>query len=235
MSAGKTTVKSRNLFTKVKTAKSRKASSASWLQRHFNDPYVIQSKRDGYRSRAAYKLLEIDEKFKLLKKNAVVLDLGAAPGSWAQVALNKDVMKVIGVDLLPIDPMYKAEFIIGDFSDDTTVDQIKTLLGEGKITLILSDMAPNTSGHKTVDHIKIVALCEAVFEFAKENLAEGGALVMKLFQGGADGELLQGIKMHFSSIKHFKPESSRKASAETYLVALGFKSSPKCNKKENPS
>jgi 23S rRNA (uridine2552-2'-O)-methyltransferase len=219
----KTTVKGRNLFTKVKTARSRKVSSASWLQRHFNDPYVIQSKRDGYRARSAYKLLEIDEKFNLLKKRAVVLDLGAAPGSWAQVALNKGATKVIGVDLLAIEPIHKAEFIMGDFSEDTTLDKIKALLVEEKITLILSDMAPNTSGHKTVDHVKIVVLCEAVFEFAKENLAEGGSLVMKLFQGGADGELLQEIKRRFTSINHFKPDSSRKASSETYLVALGFK------------
>ena len=214
---------SRNLFTKVKTAKNRKVSSSLWLQRHFNDPYVIRSKREGYRSRAAYKLLEIDEKFHLFKKQDIVLDLGAAPGSWAQVALKKGAAKVIGVDLLHIEPNDKIDFIQGDFTDEGTVEKIKSSLGESQITIILSDMAPNVSGHKKADHLKIVVLCELVFEFAQENLNKGGAMVVKLFQGGAEGELLQEIKKSFAVVKHFKPDSSRKASSESYLVALGFK------------
>jgi 23S rRNA (uridine2552-2'-O)-methyltransferase len=216
-------VKSRNLFTKVKTAKKRKPSSTRWLERHFNDPYVKQSKADGYRSRAAYKLVEIDDKFKLLKKSALVVDLGAAPGSWSQVALERGARKVIALDLLEIEPMAKIDFILGDFTSEEVMNQLEKLIGTKKISLILSDMAPNTSGHKKADHLKIIVLCEQVFEFAKTHLEEGGAMVVKLFQGGAEEELLSELKRYFTTIKHFKPDSSRKDSSEVYLVANGFK------------
>jgi len=215
--------KSRNLFTAVKTAKKRKPSSTRWLQRHFNDPYVKQSKVDGYRSRAAYKLVEIDDKFKLLKKSGVVLDLGAAPGSWSQVALERGAKKVIALDLLEIEPMAKVDFIVGDFTSGEVLGQLEGLLGGQKISLILSDMAPNTSGHRKADHLKIIVLCEQVFEFAKTNLQEGGSMIIKLFQGGAEEELLAEVKRSFVSVKHFKPDSSRKDSSEMYLIAMEFK------------
>lgn len=215
--------KSRNLFTAVKTAKKRKPSSTRWLQRHFNDPYVKQSKVDGYRSRAAYKLVEIDDKFKLLKKSGVVLDLGAAPGSWSQVALERGAKKVIALDLLEIEPMAKVDFIVGDFTSGEVLGQLEGLLGGQKISLILSDMAPNTSGHRKADHLKIIVLCEQVFEFAKTNLQEGGSMIIKLFQGGAEEELLAEVKRSFVSVKHVKPDSSRKDSSEMYLIAMEFK------------
>lgn len=218
-----TSIKGRSLFVKVKTAKHRKLSSSMWLQRHFNDPYVVQSKKDGYRSRAAYKLLEIDKKFKILRKKDVVLDLGSAPGSWAQVALEKGASKIIGIDLLPVDTLEKVEFIQSDFTTEEAYEKIKKSLKDKQANVILSDMAPNMSGHKKVDHLRIIGLCEEVFEFAKDHLSEGGSLVMKIFQGGAEGELLQEIRKHFIKVKHFKPNSSRKSSYEMYLIATGFK------------
>jgi len=218
-----TSIKGRSLFVKVKTAKHRKISSSLWLQRHFNDPYVVQSKKDGYRSRAAYKLLEIDTKFKIFRKNDIVLDLGSAPGSWAQVAQEKGSAKIIGIDLLPVDPLEKVDFIEADFTTEEAYEKIKKSLKEQEVNIIISDMAPNMSGHKKVDHLRIISLCEEVFGFAKDHLVKGGSLVMKIFQGGAEGELLQEIKKHFIKIKHFKPNSSRKASYEVYLIATGFK------------
>ncbi|MCH9753666.1 MAG: RlmE family RNA methyltransferase [Alphaproteobacteria bacterium] len=218
-----TSIKGRSLFVKVKTAKRRKKSSSFWLQRHFNDPYVVQSKKDGYRSRAAYKLLEIDTKFKVFRKNDVVLDLGAAPGSWAQVAQEKGASQVIGIDLLEVEPINNVEFIQEDFTTEEAYEKIKKSLDGKNVNIIISDMAPNMSGHKKVDHLRIIALCEEVFAFAQDHLAEGGSLVMKIFQGGAEGDLLKEIKRHFIKIKHFKPNSSRKASYEIYLIATGFK------------
>jgi len=214
---------SRNLITKVKTAKNKTTSSALWLKRQLNDQYVIQAKKEGFRSRAAYKLIEIDNKFHLLSKTKFVLDLGAAPGSWSQVLAQKKSAKVIGIDILPIEPMSGAHFIQGDFSDESTLQEIRKLTNGAKIDLLLSDMAPNVSGHKSVDHLRIVVLFELVFEFAKKHLAKDGAMVVKIFQGGTENALLQQIKQHFSKVKHFKPLSSRKESSEIYLIATGFK------------
>jgi len=216
-------ISSRGLFVKVKTAKNRKISSSIWLQRQLNDPYVVQSKKEGYRSRAAYKLIEIDAKFKIFHKHDVVLDLGAAPGSWAQVAMKKGAGKIIALDLLPINSMEDVHFIQADFMTDDALEKIGSILGNTKINVLLSDMAPNVSGHKMADHLRIVNLCEEVFEFAKNNLSKGGTMVFKIFQGGADGELLKEIKSCFLKVKNFKPDSSRKESSEIYLVAIGFK------------
>lgn len=218
-----TSISGRNLFVKVKTAKNRKLSSSMWLQRHLNDPYVVQSKKEGYRSRASYKLLELDAKFRLFRKNDIVLDLGAAPGSWAQVALDRGASKVIGVDLLDIEGLNGASFIKADFTTDECLDKIEEILGDRKFSLILSDMASNATGHKKIDHLRVMGLCEEVFHFADENLQKGGSVVVKIFQGGAEEDLLQEIKSKFTKIKHFKPNSSRKSSSEMYLVAQGFK------------
>ena len=212
----------RNIFTKVKTAKGRKLSSSLWLKRQLNDPYVARAHKEGYRSRAAYKLLEIDEKFHIFSKNKVVLDLGSAPGSWSQIAIKNHASKVIAVDLLPMPPIQDVDFIQDDFTNEEIIEKIKDISGKRKIDILLSDMSPNLSGHQNTDHLRIVSLCEAVFEFAKENLSEHGVMVIKIFQGGTEDNLREGIKKYFKKIHHFKPESSRKKSAEMYLVAIDF-------------
>ncbi|MDR0552630.1 MAG: RlmE family RNA methyltransferase [Holosporales bacterium] len=198
-----------------------KESSKKWLRRHLTDPYVARAKEEGYRSRAAYKLLEINEKFNILGKNNLVIDLGAAPGGWSQVA---SIMcgKVIAVDLLDMDPIDNVTFIRGNFLDGSTIIHLQDKL-EGKApTIILSDMAPSTCGIRKVDHIRIMNLIEEVFEFAKTFLAEDGTMVAKVFQGGTEPPLLRELQKHFSKIHHFKPRSSRKESSEMYLVAVGF-------------
>ena len=193
-----------------------------WLQRQLNDPYVVQSKKEGYRSRAAYKLIEIDAKFKIFHKHDVVLDLGVSL-EWAQVAMKKGAGKIIGLDLLPINPMEDVSFIQADFMTDDAIEKIGSILGNTKINVLLSDMAPNVSGHKMVDHLSRVGLCEEVFAFAKNNLSKGGTMVFKIFQGGADGELLKEIKSCFLKVKNFKPDSSRKESSEIYTWLLASK------------
>jgi 23S rRNA (uridine2552-2'-O)-methyltransferase len=214
---------SRGMTVRVKTAKDRSNSSARWLQRQLNDPYVQQAKRDGYRSRAAYKIIDLDEKFKLLKKGKRVIDLGAAPGGWSQVAVAKcGEGNVIGIDLLEIPPIPGAEMLKMDFMDDDAPAKLKALMGEADI--VLSDMAPNASGQSSVDHMRIVMLVEAAFDFACEVLKPGGAFVAKAWQGGTERELLERIKKRFSVVKHAKPKSSRQDSAETFVVATGFHS-----------
>lgn len=210
--------------TKVKTAKSRSLSSSEWLNRQLNDEYVIQSKKDGYRSRAAYKFREIDDKYRLVKPNFKVVDLGAAPGGWSQILSERigKKGKIIAIDLIDIPPIDQVEFFQGDFCDPENVNLLTEKL-EGKANLILSDMAPNTTGHKATDHIRIIDLCERVFDFAYNVLEEEGSVVVKIFQGGTQTELLSKIKKNFKEVKHFKPESSRKDSSEMYLVALGYK------------
>lgn len=213
---------SRGVRVRVKTARGRSTSSSRWLQRQLNDPYVAMAKKEGYRSRAAYKLIELDEKFHFLGKGRKVLDLGAAPGGWAQVAVKKcGEGNVIGIDLLETEAVPGAQFLQMDFMDDAAPQALKNLMG--KADIVLSDMAPNASGQRDLDHMRIIILVEAAFEFALEVLKPGGTFVAKAWQGGTEHKLLERIKKHFVSVKHAKPKSSRQDSAETFVVAQGFK------------
>lgn len=213
----------RNSNVRVKTAKKRKQGSTLWLQRQLNDPYVKQAKIDGYRSRAAYKLLEIDEKFKIFKRSIKIIDLGAAPGGWTQVASQHcKNAKIFAFDILPMDPLPNVRFLQLDFLSDDAPTQVTEFVG-GKVDLILSDMAPNACGNQQTDHMRIITLCELAFDFSCHALAEGGNMVVKLLRGGGDHELLSLIKKRFSVVKNFKPKSSRADSSEMYLVAMGFK------------
>lgn len=207
---------------KVKTAKGRKTSSTRWLKRQLNDPYVREAERLGYRSRAAFKLIEINDKLDLLQKDQVVVDLGAAPGGWCQVAVEKGASKVVAIDLLPVDPLPGVTFLQMDFMDDDAPEALVEAIGEGA-DLVLSDMAANTTGHKQTDHLRIMALVETAYDFAKDVLKPGGAFVAKVFQGGAQHELLALMKKDFKTVKHVKPPASRKESAEQYVVALDYR------------
>lgn len=212
----------KQLHERVKTAKKRKVSSQRWLERQLNDPYVQRAKAEGYRSRAAYKLIELDEKFGLLKPGMRVADLGAAPGGWVQVALQRGARHVVGIDLLEMDPIPGAILLQMDFTDPGAPEAVKEALG-GPADIVLSDLAPWTTGHKSTDHLRIVALVEAAAEFALETLKPGGAFVAKAFQGGTESEILARLKPRFDKVKHAKPAASRSDSSETYLVALGFR------------
>ncbi len=211
----------RTTKTRVKTAKGRKISSILWLDRQLNDPYVQRAKIDGYRSRSAYKLLELNEKFKFLKKGAVVVDLGAAPGGWTQVAVKKGC-HVVAIDILPMEPVAGVEIFHLDFSEDSAPDVLKKAIG-GKADLVISDIGPNTTGHTGTDHLRIMALVELAFAFACEVLNEGGAFVVKVWQGGTEHQLLREVKRRFHTVKHVKPKATRADSAEIYLVAIGFR------------
>lgn len=215
----------RSLSVFVKSAKSRSPASARWLERQLNDPYVVAAKQQGWRSRAAFKLLELDDKYQLIQKGARVLDLGAAPGGWTQVATKRGAAAVVAVDLLPIDPIQGALILQGDFTDPAMPDRLTSDLGGGA-DLVLSDMAPNTTGHASTDHIRIVALAEMALDFAIQILSPGGAFVAKVFQGGSEKQLLDVLKRNFSSVRHAKPPSSRKESSELYVVATGFRGRP---------
>lgn len=212
--------------TKVRTARGRKNSSTRWLNRQLNDPYVDKAEKLGYRGRAAFKLEEMDEKLGLLKSGMTVIDLGAAPGGWCQIATQKGC-KVIAIDLLAIDELPGVTFFQMDFMEDEAPVVLKEALGktasDGLADIVLSDMAPNTIGHKQTDHIRIMAVVEAAYYFAIEVLKPEGAFVAKVFQGGAQADLLKDMKKHFKTIKHVKPPASRKESAEQYVVATGFK------------
>jgi 23S rRNA (uridine2552-2'-O)-methyltransferase len=219
------------LKTRVKTAGKRSLSSTLWLERQLNDPYVARAKREGYRSRAAYKLIEIDDKYRLLKPGAKVVDLGAAPGGWSQIAAKRVGSvegkggakgRVIGIDLLEMDAVPGVDFMQLDFLDPATPDILKEKLG-GPANVVLSDMAANTTGHRKTDHLRIVALVEAAAEFAGEVLAPGGAFLAKVIQGGTENELLAMLKRSFASVKHVKPQASRADSAELYVLATGFR------------
>ena len=208
---------------RVKTAKKRSESSTRWLQRQLNDPYVKQAKADGYRSRAAYKLLELDEKFSLLRGTKRVVDLGIAPGGWSQVVRAKaPKAEVVGIDLLPTEPIEGVTIFEMDFMDDAAPEKLESALG-GPPDLVISDMAANTVGHKQTDHLRTMALVEAGAWFAVETLEKGGAFVAKVLAGGTDAELLKLLKQHFKTVKHAKPPASRKGSSEWYVVAQGFK------------
>jgi 23S rRNA (uridine2552-2'-O)-methyltransferase len=215
--AGKTPSK------RVKTAKGRTASQVRWLERQLNDPYVRQAKAEGYRSRAAYKLIELDEKFGLLKGASRVVDLGIAPGGWTQVVrAKKPKAEVVGIDLLPVEPIEGVTIFQMDFMDDKAPALLAEALG-GPPDLVMSDMAANTVGHKQTDHLRTMGLVEAAAWFAVENLSEGGAFVAKVLAGGTDTELLALLKQHFATVKHAKPPASRKDSSEWYVVAQKFK------------
>ena len=202
----------------------RALSSRQWLERQLNDPYVARAKREGYRSRAAFKLIEIDDKHRILKKGARVVDLGAAPGGWSQVATQRIGAggRVVGIDLLEVDPIAGVDIVALDFLDPVAPATLKQMLG-GEADVVLSDMAANTTGHRKTDHIKIVALVEAAAEFAREVLKPGGAFLAKVIQGGTEPVLLAALKRDFASVKHVKPAASRADSAELYLLATGFR------------
>jgi 23S rRNA (uridine2552-2'-O)-methyltransferase len=201
-------------------------SSTRWLERQLNDPYVRRARAENYRSRAAYKLLELDEKFGLLKGVKSVVDLGIAPGGWSQVVRRRSSQtKVVGIDLLPTDPIDGVTILQMDFMDDTAPDRLKEELG-GPADLVLSDMAANTVGHQQTDHLRTMALVEAGLLFATEILRPGGAYVAKVLAGGADNQLVAEMKRHFTTVKHAKPPASRKDSSEWYVIAQGFKGAP---------
>ena len=218
----------RPLAVRVKSGKGRKLSSKLWLERQLNDPYVARAKREGMRSRAAFKLMEIDDKARFLKKGARVIDLGAAPGGWSQVAAKRvgapSQGRVVAIDLLAMDPLPGVEFTQLDFLDPTAPAKLQAMLGGGA-DVVLSDMAANATGHRKTDHIKIVALVEAASEFAREVLEPGGTFLAKVIQGGTEGALLAALKRDFTSVKHIKPPASRSDSAELYLLATGFRGS----------
>ena len=212
----------RGLSVSLKTALGRSTQSQKWLVRQLNDPYVRAAKEHGWRSRAAFKLIELDDRFHLIKKGARCVDLGAAPGGWTQVLVKRGAAKVVGVDLLAIEPVPGATILEGDFMDDAMPGRLRELLG-GRADLVLSDMAPNTTGHTDTDHIRIMGLAELALAFALEMLDDGGVFVAKVFQGGSEKTLLQTLKRHFATVRHAKPPASRKDSSELYVVATGFR------------
>ncbi len=217
---------------RLKDEKRRTVSSRAWLERQLTDPYVARAKREGFRSRAAYKLAEIDDKYKVLKPGARVVDLGAAPGGWSEVAARRVGVegggkgRVIALDILDMKPVPGVEFLHLDFLDAAAPARLKEMLGgraQGKVDVVLSDMAANTTGHRQTDHLRIMALAEAAAEFASEVLAPGGTFLCKVLQGGTEATLLAELKRDFASVKHVKPPASRSNSAELYLLARGFR------------
>jgi 23S rRNA (uridine2552-2'-O)-methyltransferase len=207
---------------RLRTAKLRTPSSQAWLERQLNDPYVAEAKAKGYRSRAAFKLIEIDAKLHLLRRGMRVIDLGCAPGGWLQVLAGRGVGAVVGVDLLPVDPLPPSRVVQGDFTEEGCGERLAGLLG-GPPDLILSDMAPNTTGHRQTDHLRIVGLIEAATEFAQTTLKPGGALVAKAFQGGETATAVAQLKRMFAEVRTVKPKASRAESSEVYLVGIGFR------------
>jgi 23S rRNA (uridine2552-2'-O)-methyltransferase len=212
----------------VKTGGKRKLSSKLWLERQLNDPYVAKAKREGYRSRAAYKLIEIDDKYRLLKPGQTVVDLGAAPGGWSQIAARRVGAterkgKVVAIDLLEMGEIPGVQFAQLDFHADDAPERLRTMLGGGRADVVLSDMAANTTGHRKTDQLRIVGLVEIAVAFASEVLNPGGAFLAKVFQSGADAELLAQLKRDFATVRHVKPASSRQDSSERYVLATGFR------------
>ena len=224
---------------RVKTARKRSNSSARWLERQLNDPYVHAAKREGFRSRAAFKLMEIDDRYHLLKPGGRVVDLGCAPGGWCQVAASRvksegaspNAGRVIGIDYLETESVPGATIIQMDFLDEGADDRVKEALG-GEADVVLSDMAAPTTGHKQTDHLRIMHLCEIAAHFAVEVLAPGGSFLAKVLRGGTENELLTLLKQHFNTVRHVKPEASRADSAEMYVLAQGFKGRPESEAEE---
>ncbi|MDO8289491.1 MAG: RlmE family RNA methyltransferase [Parvibaculum sp.] len=221
----------RKLHIRVKTAKKKTVSQVRWLERQLNDPYVAAARRDGYRARAAYKLLEIDDKHHFLKPGMRVVDLGAAPGSWCQIAVTRTHAqdgrgakqgRVIAVDMGNMDDLPGCTIMKLDFLDEGADEQIKAVLG-GEADVVLSDMAAHATGHRQTDHLKIMALCEAAVDFAVDVLSEGGTFCAKVLRGGTENELLANLKQHFRTVRHVKPKASRADSAEMYVLAQGFR------------
>jgi 23S rRNA (uridine2552-2'-O)-methyltransferase len=213
----------RPLKVRLKTGKGRTVSQKRWLERQLNDPYVARAKREGMRSRAAYKLAEIDDKYRILKPGARVVDLGAAPGGWSEVAAKRvGNGKVVAIDVLDMAPLAGVEFLKLDFLDAQAPARLKAML-DGPADIVLSDMAANATGHKRTDHLKIMALVEAAAAFAREVLKPGGSFLAKVIQGGTESALLAALKRDFASVKHIKPAASRADSAELYLLATGFR------------
>ena len=208
----------------LKNAKRFKKSSQKWILRQINDPFIERAKLEGWRSRAAFKIIEIDQKFKIFKKNKFVVDLGAAPGGWSQYAVQKvGNGNVIALDLLELDPIAGVKFLCCDFLSDDAPMKIMNELGGKKCDILISDMAANTTGERGTDHLRIVILLEEALGLAEKILSSGGCFVGKIFQGGSSDEILKKLRTNFSTVKYFKPQSSRKDSSETYLIALGFK------------
>lgn len=207
---------------RLKTAKQRTPSSQAWLERQINDPFAAEARAKGYRSRAAFKLAEIDDRFHLIRKGARIIDLGCAPGGWVQIAVQRGAAVVVGVDLLPVDPIGGSDIIEMDFTDPACGPRLLALLG-GPPDVVLSDMAPNTMGHQKTDHLRIVGLIEAAADFAVSVLKPGGAFVTKAFQGGETSGVIKMLKAHFADVRHVKPKASRAESSEVYLVATGLK------------
>ena len=227
-SGGKGTKGARDLSVRVKTARGRKPSSTKWLQRQLNDPYVKAAQRDGYRCRAAYKLVEIDDKLHFLKPGRCVVDLGAAPGGWSQVASKRIRTEhggghLVAIDINHMDAVAGAHFLEVDFMDDAAPEQICELIGGKGVDVVLSDMAAPSTGHRQTDHLRIMGLCEAALEFAREILEPGGVFVAKVLAGGTEHTLLADMKRDFKAVKHVKPKASRADSAEMYVVASGFR------------
>ncbi|MGJ0533611.1 RlmE family RNA methyltransferase [Methylocystis sp.] len=217
----------RSLKTRVKTARKRSLSSTLWLERQLNDPYVARAKREGYRSRAAYKLIEMDDRYHLFKPGGRIVDLGAAPGGWSQVAAahvkaKEGKGKVVAVDLLDMEAVDGVEFAVKDFNDPDAPEFIREMLG-GHADGVMSDMAANATGHRATDHLRIVALAELAADFACDVLAEGGFFIAKVLQGGTEGQLLTRLKRDFATVRHVKPAASRAGSAELYVLATGFR------------
>lgn len=213
---------------RVRTAKGRKISSTRWLQRQLNDPYVTRAREEGYRSRAAYKLTGMDDRYRFLKPGAVVVDLGAAPGGWSQVAVQRVKAgegggQVVGVDLQEIEPIPDVTAFQADFLEPGVEKQVRAALHGGRADVVMSDMAAPSTGHRQTDHLRIVALCEAALDFAEEVLAPGGTFLAKVLQGGAEQALLDRLKKGFRTVRHVKPEASRSDSAEMYVLAQGFR------------
>ena len=220
------------LHVTVKTGGKRKLSSKLWLERQLNDPYVAQAKREGYRSRAAYKLIEIDDKYHFLKSGQTVVDLGAAPGGWSQIAAERVASgvgsgpgQVIAVDLTEIESLPGVEVLALDVTEAGTLDRIRAALKRGRADVVLSDMAAPAIGHRTTDHLRVVALVEAAFDLAEDVLAPGGTFLAKVFQGGAGQELLTRLKQSFAKVSHVKPKASRAESPEVYVLATGYRGS----------
>jgi 23S rRNA (uridine2552-2'-O)-methyltransferase len=223
----KTKISGRELKVRVKTGKGRPLSSKLWLERQLNDPYVARAKREGYRSRSAFKLSEIDDRFRFLKEGARVVDLGAAPGGWSQIAAKRTGSeqgrgRVVAIDILAMKGIPGVELLQLDFLDPQAPDKLKALLA-GSADVVLSDMAANSSGHRKTDHIRIMALAEAAAEFARDVLAPRGTFLAKVLQGGTEGALLAALKRDFANVKHIKPAASRSDSAELYVLASGFR------------